>query len=42
MRWLRHLPAGRRWGRDTQRSRAVARLLARWYGHELPAPPPTD
>jgi hypothetical protein len=32
MRWLRHLPAGRRWGRDTQRVRAVARLLARWYG----------
>ncbi|MDM0036521.1 hypothetical protein QTI33_30610 [Variovorax sp. J22P271] len=31
MRWLRHLPAGRRWGRDTQRVRAVARLLARWY-----------
>ncbi|CAN7687429.1 hypothetical protein LJR084_005619 [Variovorax sp. LjRoot84] len=42
MRWLRHLPAGRRWGRDTQRSRAVARLLARWYGHELPAPPTTN
>ncbi|RZL95121.1 MAG: hypothetical protein EOP82_03435 [Variovorax sp.] len=32
MRWLRHLPGGRRWGRDTQRVRAVARLLARWYG----------
>lgn len=32
MRWLRHLPSGRRWGRDTQRVRAVARLLARWYG----------
>lgn len=32
MRWLRHLPAGRRWGRDTQRVRAVASLLARWYG----------
>lgn len=32
MRWLRRLPAGRRWGRDTQRVRAVARLLARWYG----------
>ncbi|MBU1360766.1 MAG: hypothetical protein KKC79_03510 [Gammaproteobacteria bacterium] len=31
MRWLRHLPAGRRWGRDTQRVRAVAWLLARWY-----------
>jgi hypothetical protein len=31
VRWLRHLPAGRRWGRDTQRVRAVARLLARWY-----------
>ena len=32
MRWLRHLPAGRRWGRDTQRVRAVARLLSRWHG----------
>ena len=32
MRWLRHLPAGRRWGRDTQRVRAAARLLARWDG----------
>ena len=32
MRWLRHLPAGRRWGRDTQRVRAVASLLGRWYG----------
>ncbi|WP_431274937.1 hypothetical protein ACQ858_00395 [Variovorax ureilyticus] len=32
MRWLRHLPSGRRWGRDTQRVRAVASLLARWYG----------
>nr|WP_162569884.1 hypothetical protein [Variovorax sp. SRS16] len=32
MRWLRHLPAGRRWGRDTQRIRAAARLLALWYG----------
>jgi hypothetical protein len=32
MRWLRHLPAGRRWGRDTQRVRAVAGLLGRWYG----------
>jgi hypothetical protein len=31
MRWLRHLPAGRRWGRDTQRVRASARLLGRWY-----------
>ncbi|MDM0039650.1 hypothetical protein QTH89_24630 [Variovorax sp. J22G21] len=31
MRWLRHLPASRRWGRDTQRVRAVALLLARWY-----------
>lgn len=31
MRWLRHLPADRRWGRDTQRVRASARLLARWY-----------
>ncbi|MDM0044891.1 hypothetical protein QTH91_10380 [Variovorax dokdonensis] len=31
MRWLRRLPAGRRWGRDTQRVRAAARLLARWY-----------
>lgn len=31
MRWLRHLPSGRRWGRDTQRVRAVASLLARWY-----------
>jgi hypothetical protein len=31
MRWLRHLPAGRRWGRDTQRVRAAASLLARWY-----------
>jgi hypothetical protein len=33
MRWLRHLPSGRRWGRDTQRVRAVASLLARWYTH---------
>ncbi len=32
MRWLRHLPAGRRWGRDTQRVRAAGLLLARWYG----------
>ena len=31
MRWLRHLPSGRRWGRDTQRVRAVARLLSRWH-----------
>lgn len=31
MRWLRHLPADRRWGRDTQRVRAVARLLSRWH-----------
>jgi hypothetical protein len=31
MRWLRRLPPGRRWGRDTQRARAVARLLARWH-----------
>ncbi|WP_256354150.1 hypothetical protein [Variovorax sp. dw_308] len=31
MRWLRHLPANRRWGRDTQRVRAVARLMSRWY-----------
>ncbi|MEJ8825613.1 hypothetical protein WKW80_26900 [Variovorax humicola] len=31
VRWLRHLPANRRWGRDTQRVRAVARLLTRWY-----------
>jgi hypothetical protein len=33
MRWLRHLPEGRRWGRDTQRVRASARLLGRWYPH---------
>ena len=32
MRWLRLLPEGRRWGRDTQRVRASARLLGRWYG----------
>jgi hypothetical protein len=38
MRWLRHLPAGRRWGRDTQRVRAVARLLARWYGGDALRP----
>ena len=31
MRWLRHLPQGRRWGRDTQRIRATAMLLGRWY-----------
>ena len=31
MRWLRSLPAHRRWGRDTQRVRAVARLLEQWY-----------
>jgi len=31
MRWLRHLPKGRRWGRDTQRVRAVARLLVQWH-----------
>lgn len=31
MRWLRHLPTSRRFGRDTQRVRAVARLLARWH-----------
>jgi len=35
MRWLTHLPASRRWGRDTQRVRAAARLLREWYG-----PPP--
>lgn len=34
MRMFTHLPAGRRWGRDTQRSRAASRLLARWYGKE--------
>jgi tRNA A-37 threonylcarbamoyl transferase component Bud32 len=34
MRWLRRLPKGRRWGRDTQRVRAAARLRARWYGPE--------
>lgn len=32
MRWLRHLPASRRWGRDTQRVRAAALLLGRWHG----------
>ncbi len=31
MGWLRHLPADRRWGRDTQQVRAAARLLTRWY-----------
>jgi hypothetical protein len=31
MRWLRHLPASRRFGRDTQRVRAAALLLARWH-----------
>lgn len=31
MRWLQRLPAGRRWGRDTQRVRAVARLLGHWH-----------
>ncbi|MCR6478620.1 hypothetical protein NU688_20860 [Variovorax sp. ZS18.2.2] len=31
MRWARKLPASRRWGRDTQRVRAVARLLGRWH-----------
>ncbi len=31
MRWLQRLPAGRRWGRDTQRVRAAARLLGRWH-----------
>ena len=31
MRWLRRLPKSRRWGRDTQRVRAAASLLARWY-----------
>jgi hypothetical protein len=33
MRWLGHLPAGRRWGRDTQRVRAAARLLDQWYAN---------
>ena len=32
MRWLRRLPKSRRWGRDTQRVRSAASLLARWYG----------
>ncbi|MFT4100885.1 MAG: hypothetical protein QM674_07580 [Burkholderiaceae bacterium] len=31
VRWLRKLPGDRRWGRDTQRLRAAARLLAQWY-----------
>jgi tRNA A-37 threonylcarbamoyl transferase component Bud32 len=31
MKWAQKLPASRRWGRDTQRVRAVARLLGRWY-----------
>ena len=35
MRWLRHLPQSRRWGRDTQRVRACARLLARWHTEAL-------
>ena len=30
MGWLAHLPAGRRWGRDTQQVRAAARLLVQW------------
>ncbi|MDP9900415.1 hypothetical protein [Variovorax ginsengisoli] len=34
MRWLRHLPASRRWGRDTQRVRAAALLLGRWHGKQ--------
>jgi hypothetical protein len=37
MKWAQRLPASRRWGRDTQRVRAVARLLGRWHG----APPPS-
>jgi hypothetical protein len=32
MKWAQKLPASRRWGRDTQRVRAVARLLGRWHG----------
>ncbi len=32
MKWAQRLPASRRWGRDTQRVRAVARLLGRWHG----------
>jgi hypothetical protein len=31
MKWARKLPASRRWGRDTQRVRAVARLLGLWH-----------
>ncbi|MFM9927962.1 hypothetical protein VLK31_33680 [Variovorax sp. H27-G14] len=31
MRWAQKLPASRRWGRDTQRVRAVARLLGLWH-----------
>ena len=31
MKWAQKLPASRRWGRDTQRVRAVARLLGRWH-----------
>lgn len=31
MKWARRLPASRRWGRDTQRVRAVARLLGFWH-----------
>jgi len=30
MHWLQRLPANRRWGRDTQRVRAAARLLGQW------------
>lgn len=37
MRWLRHLPGDRRWGRDTQRVRAAALLLTRWYGPDAAA-----
>lgn len=33
MGWLRHLPSGRRWGRDTQQLRAAARLLGHWHGN---------
>ncbi|QNK70903.1 hypothetical protein [Variovorax sp. PAMC26660] len=32
MKWAQKLPASRRWGRDTQRVRAVARLLGQWHG----------
>jgi tRNA A-37 threonylcarbamoyl transferase component Bud32 len=35
MKWARKLPASRRWGRDTQRVRAVARLLGRWHDPRL-------